>query len=416
MQNTNYNNVDCLTDFVKTQEFDKLKQWGEKIYVDKTQFNIIDFFQSNFNENAWSDIFSYLLNSKKDHSLQQSFLRKLLFNVDNEEIKRFKKKLPLSSNSETVTVREWLTDDGRRIDIMVLVKDKTNKTHSVVGIENKLDSKEGDNQLMDYQNAIAKRYSTCENKILLFLTPDGRTGETSDDNKDCQCISVSYESIIKVCGEILKESPDQSVEYLIRSMKSYIETMINTENMNAEISNLVKQIYKDKENREAIKLLINYRPNIENVFEELEKKCSKWNKFYICCHESSKTTEFKLHTSNLDILSEELNIGFCYMLHFDGGNPDIGDEFILRLFMQVDKSKLSKEDIRELQEYFEFGESLNEKKDWWEWKTIWTGDSYILKDLDDKDVEGMFRVLESGIEETYEKLKKKINNYKINKL
>jgi hypothetical protein len=129
-------------------------------------------------------------------------------------------------------------------------------------------------------------------------------------------------------------------------------------------------------------------------------------------YEGSKSTEFKLHTTNLDKKTEKLKIGFCYMLHFDGKNPDIDNKFVLRLMIYFDESlKNNKNEIKRIVEHFTFGESIEKKKDWWKWKTIWTGDSYSLQDYDKKDIQGLMDLLEEGINFTYDKLLRKINNY-----
>jgi len=281
----------------------------------------------------------------------------------------------------------------------------------VIGIENKLYSDEGQNQLSDYQDAIIENYPE-QNKIMFFLTPNGRNSITSIDNSSCPCVEIDYNTLSDTCLEIVNENDNNQINLFLKSISKHILKMNNENFMEEQIKSIISKIYSDKENREAINILINNLPNISNVFEKLEQYFSTNNNFDISIFQ---TKEFKLHTKKLDKLAAELEIGFCYMLHYNGNSPDIDDFIVFRLMLMADHKELGKDRVLELQRQFKFPNNLNEEKNWWQWKSIWTGDSYKLVDLGEKDFEGLKKLLETSIEQTYDILKQKILNYKKNK-
>lgn len=389
----------------ESKEFELLESIGKEIYKRKQEFDIIELFQNLFNENAWSKLFSYLLNSSNNHGLKQLFLREWFSNCKNDVLNNFTKLLPSTETSEVKTITEWYTETNRRIDIMLLIKDENNRTQSVIGIENKLFSNEGDNQLKDYQNSIAKKYPEVKNKILIYLTPNGIAAKTSKRNIECPCVAIGYESIRETCSNIINTQKQNHVELLLKSMDVHISKLSNKISMEQDIKTVINTIYLDPTKREAIKLLLNNIPNVSNVFEKLKREYENSKRFYLYTYHS---IEFKLHTKRLDELTEDLNIGFCYMLHSKKSNPDIGDDFVMRLMMVVEPKETSKEEISKLQKYFSFPDSLNDSKDWWHWRTIWTGDNYKLEDLGEKDKLGLQNLLNDCIESTYDKLHEKI--------
>jgi len=400
-----------IQNLINSKEFQELKKIGIELLKEKADFDIIELFENVIDENAWSRIFSFLINSERNHNLGQTFLREWTKKIKNREFDKFVKNLPDINNSKIKTITEWTTKNNRRIDIMVLIQDLNLRTHSVIGIENKLYSDEGHNQLSDYQDAIIENYPE-QNKIMFFLTPNGRNSITSIDNSNCPCIEVDYNTLSDTCLEIVNESKNNQINLFLKSISKHIIKMNNENIMKKQIESIISKIYSDKENREAINILINNLPNISTVFDRLEQYFSTNNNFDIEIYQDKETTEFKLHTKKLDKLVEELGFGFCYMLHYDGNSPDIDDFIVLRLMLMADHKKLGKDKVLELQRQFKFPNSLNEEKNWWQWKSIWTGDSYKLADLGEKDFEGLKNLLEIGIDQTYDILKQNILNYK----
>jgi hypothetical protein len=400
-----------IQNLINSEEFQELKTIGIKLLNERADFDIIELFENLIDENAWSRIFSFLINSERNHNLGQVFLREWAKKIKNSEFDKFVKNLPDLNNSKIKTITEWTTKKNRRIDIMVLIQDLNHRTHSVIGIENKLYSDEGQNQLSDYQDAIIENYPE-QNKIMFFLTPNGRNSITSIDNSSCPCVEIDYNTLSDTCLEIVNENDNNQINLFLKSISKHILKMNNENFMEEQIKSIISKIYSDKENREAINILINNLPNISNVFEKLEQYFSTNNNFDISIFQ---TKEFKLHTKKLDKLAAELEIGFCYMLHYNGNSPDIDDFIVFRLMLMADHKELGKDRVLELQRQFKFPNNLNEEKNWWQWKSIWTGDSYKLVDLGEKDFEGLKKLLETSIEQTYDILKQKILNYKKNK-
>ena len=86
-----------------------------------------------------------------------------------------------------ITTEEWITDT-ERVDIII-----RGKPNFIAVIENKIDAREGTDQLQRYNDWLTSQ--PCRDKYLIFLTPDGRPPEFIKG--DHKCLSLSYDKHIK---------------------------------------------------------------------------------------------------------------------------------------------------------------------------------------------------------------------------
>ena len=407
------NDKTLINNLTETTEFKKLQELGSLIHDTQRQFDLLSVYKELIDEMAWSRLFAYLLDSTQNHGLGQSAFRKLLEIIP--KLKVFSKSLPADKDTETLCVTEWKTENSRRIDILIKLTDEKGTIKAVVGIENKVDSGEQNDQIRDYQKSLIKAFPRIP-KVLIYLTPDGRITETADDDLSCPALSVSFNSISVVCERIQKKTTGQG-QIFLSVLKNHIDKLTNNQKMEKEALQLIKKLYQDPAHRQAIKLIGQYSPNTRSVFEDLTSnlKNSKALPFsmdeksiYYHPSKSSNPQELAIRINELSDIVK----GFepYIMLRCENKNPDIGDIFTLRLALwdlnYESRDAVSKQAVRDkVQNAFSFTNSLGTNKHWWEWICVWTGNSYKLTDMGAKDVEGLTALLTNGIKQTYDQYK-----------
>jgi hypothetical protein len=379
------------------------------IHDTQRQFDLLSVYKELIDEMAWSRLFAYLLDSTQNHGLGQSAFRKLLKIIP--ELKVFSKSLPADKDTETLCVTEWKTENSRRIDILIKLTDKKGTIKAVVGIENKVDSGEQNDQVRDYQKSLIKAFPRIP-KVLIYLTPDGRTSETADSDLNCPALSVSFDSISTVC-ELIKTQTTTQGQIFLSVLKNHIDKLTNNQIMEKEALQLVKKLYQNPAHRQAIKLIGQYSPNTRSVFNDISKRLGKSKVLPFTIDEivyypdSSNPREFKLYIRELRDIGNNKGFDPCYMLRCENENPDFGDIFTLRIalwyydFKGKDRSSLREK----VSSNFAFPNSLGTDKHWSDWICIWTGNSYKLTDMGAKDVEGLTALLTNGIKQTYDQYK-----------
>jgi len=403
-------------------EFKKLQNIGIKLQKENSCFDMLTLFNDVLVENSWSHLFAYLFRSEENHRLGQRFFRTWFqFASDSHpELANYQNGLPDVDNSQTIVSLPWPTPNGRFLDILVEIRSKIDDRVFVVGIENKVASGEQRDQLKDYQRALIEefRYSP---KVIIFLTPDGRESQTSDNCSDCPCFAVPYKSIISTCKTILPECEGQA-EILIKVLKTHISRMVGVNDMEKKIKSLIYQLYKKPNHRRAIELINLYTPNITFVFEPLEKYFGNLPNQKVTLPMRNRKAlawfwhrnEFNVQFKELDGISSNKGIHVSYMLKFPNESPVIGDRFTLRIMVNIlDKQNFPDRDRNRVKKTIKSSMQLSERSngqdwDWGPWVSIWVGDSYELRDMGSKDVEGLKNLLFATICKTYPELKKKL--------
>lgn len=413
--------IENLESLLQTDEFISLQSIGIELQNEKKRFDLLTVFDDLIDENAWSRLFAYLFSSKKEHGLRQSAIREWL-NLgieNNKHLRDFLRQLPADEKSETNTITEWYTETGRRLDILIKIQDnRTGDIKGIIGIENKVESGEQFEQISDYQKSLIK---TFPNKpiLIFFLTPDGRQPNTSISIKECPCISYSYHSIIEVCKKLQFHANEQ-VSRFLSDLEDHISKLMKYNKMEKDIRDTIHKLYQNPKYRQAIKLIGEYAPNIRFVFEELREHFKKtlkeldiplkiYNYDESGPYLTSETCEFQLYFDDFENMYE-VDYSPRFILHFNGTNPDIGDELFVRLMLYYEYPKGSdrklKQELRnKILTTFELPNSAEEKKHWWQWINIWVSEGYILKDLGNQDIEGLSNLLCKSIRQTFIPLK-----------
>lgn len=409
------NDTTLINNLTETTEFKKLQELGLLIHDTQRQFDLLSVYKELIDEMAWSRLFAYLLDSTQNHGLGQSAFRKLIQLIPN--LKLFSKSIPADINTETLCVTEWNTENSRRVDILIKLIDSKGKIKAVVGIENKVDSGEQNDQIRDYQKSLSKAFPKIP-KVLIYLTPDGRTSETADSDLNCPALSVSFDSISTVCEQIKTQTTTQG-QIFLSVLKNHIDKLTNNQKMDKEALQLIKKLYKDPAHRQAIKLISQYSPNIRSVFDDISIRLSKSKSLPFTIEKTSidyypKTSsnphEFKLYIDELSDIGHNKGFGPSYMLHCENANPDFGDIFTLRIALWYSdfkgKNATTRNSLRDkVSNNFAFPNPLGTDRHWSQWICIWTGNSYKLSDLGEKDVEGLTALLTNGIKQTYDQYK-----------
>lgn len=177
------------TKFKLTKDY--RKAYGKVLSPD---FNSFNFWW--LDENKVSDILAFFLDPDQGHAQGNIFLKKF------SEIFNLKWDINMSSIKVTVT-REYITDEKRRIDIVI----DFNKGEYLIGIENKIYETTEDqvNQLKHYSDFLNSKSKGCY--CLLYLAPrNKKIAEHSIPNDQMEVLiqngklkKISYEEDIIEC-------------------------------------------------------------------------------------------------------------------------------------------------------------------------------------------------------------------------
>jgi len=195
---------EVLQDFLLDIEcLDELNQWTRK-------FNIFDVLKVSRTEIRHSNILAWLLDVAENHGLGDAFIKGIIQRiVENDEENRYDifGLLLLDFNS-IIVCREW-----KNIDLLLV----SEKERMVIAIENKVGSREHDDQLNRYRKILEDEYPNFQ-RIYIYLTPDGE--EPSDV---VNWSILTYTDIVEILENIKeRESFLPEVELLI---SNYIETL-----------------------------------------------------------------------------------------------------------------------------------------------------------------------------------------------
>ena len=162
---------DLFTQLLLDEKFRNLKQ--------KKQFNIFDVLKIARAEIRHSNVLAWLLDPNEDHGLGNRVLNEfVLMLVKNGYADGYAVRTLLLAKYEEVMIYR----EKNNIDILIeSVKDKF-----VICIENKVDTKDHDEQLSKYYKLVDKEYAQYQ-KVFLYLTPNGDQ-PTEENTAEWSCI------------------------------------------------------------------------------------------------------------------------------------------------------------------------------------------------------------------------------------
>lgn len=216
------------------------------------EYNIFEVLGVEYKEVIMCRFIGNLLEPKGKHGLGTEPLRLFIRNVLHDE--------DFGGNlEEAVITLEDSTDNGRRVDIVIYLKDK------IYPIEVKIWAGDQNEQLKDYYKFY---FGDSKDAQIYYLTPnkhspsDKSKGEGEDGLKDEQIVRISFTKDIKNwLTEVCKiESTSESIKSVIRNFMEVIEKMGNDSEELNEIEEMLglkpeKRAYKSEAIKGAILLL-----------------------------------------------------------------------------------------------------------------------------------------------------------------
>lgn len=259
---------------------EKLERLREKLKEIKNRpVNVFDAVGMRTQEIKHSAFLAWLLDREQPHKLGNRFLEQFLRElIDHPEpegcesrIKNNREILRAVKISAFTDFSEFLTDEHISVQTETVIRSvesrmdiflESQKTRTVVVIENKVFTTTHDNQLRRYEEELKDREGW--RKIFVYLTPKGDAPYENNELRENWCV-MSYRTLIKICKDILRELPNGKDNARLRILlEDYIE-MVDTNllNGNPEVRRLCKQILR--EHGEALDILKAYTDNAEEA-------------------------------------------------------------------------------------------------------------------------------------------------------
>lgn len=243
----------------------------EETLKNKKEFNIFKVLKLDNYEIRHSNFLAWLLDPKETHGFDYEFLNQFLQTAINEDILEL-------INGQNVTVEtEYLTNKGRRIDILIHSKD------FVCVIENKYGSDEHDAQCKHYKEFIENnsKFKNCKNKYYIFL--DINKPSIEELNGALYCYkAITYKEIYQILVNMLNANKNGIASEIIGQ---YIEIIKEKYIMlDTETKNLCRELYKKH----------------KSVFDLMEKFNSEFqNDIFNIMQEIISNPELKLKNADI---------------------------------------------------------------------------------------------------------------------
>lgn len=183
--------------------------------------------------------------------------------------------------------REWF-----ELDILIVCE----KVKWVIAIENKIDSREHDDQLERYRKSVEDAYSTF-GKMFLYLTPEGIPQKM--ENKKRKWSPISYAAISSALNEILHSC--EVCDHAKTIIENYYEIVRREIMEDSELKDICQRIY-DK-HYDALNLIFEnvaiggspLRDGIQRALRKIEEQ----GKIVICSDKGSYPKP-AFHTKDMD--------------------------------------------------------------------------------------------------------------------
>lgn len=159
---------------------------------------------------------------------------------------------------DVTTIRE-----RDRIDVVIEIGGKSGV---VIGIENKIDAGESRDQVGTYQYALAKGYPGMPPgaRVMVFLTPDGRTSVTKDSEAPVPCVPLSYQAIADAANKAREGSGVDGEPALSEFVRHVKEDIMG----DVDVKERARRVWKSHPN--ALRILLRHRPELEDIREKFE--------------------------------------------------------------------------------------------------------------------------------------------------
>jgi len=304
--------MDNETKLESVQKFifnDEVQSILSKINNNVMDFNILEITGMGNQEIKHSNILGWLFDNSEhnlEYQILDNFLKKVIELNSNNDLQSY---LYLSNKKRDITIYR------EKDNIDLLIVDESNKI--VITIENKVyasertDGEDG-GQLQKYENIINDKYNEDYNKYFIFLTIN--LEEPTKNN----WLRASHQMITNTIEDILKIKETTTKTKIV--LESYVDLLKrNGIVADKKLEELCKQIWANKDYREAINILNEYQSDTSILLEKLRSKFAN-NDIYDF-NKNSKT-DFAVFTKNWkniypnynNLTSENINIYFGFYI------------------------------------------------------------------------------------------------------
>lgn len=171
-------------------------------------FNIFEVLNISHLEIKHSDVLAYLFNNKESHNLKDTFLKEFIYEVEAAT----NIDLNLTLDDSYTVKREYVIPNGY-VDLVLM----SYKQRTIIIIENKIQSKERENQLKKYKEHFKDKGANYK-LVFIYLTMNDE--KASDD----EYISVNYTTVIKSLERVLRyKNYSEKIEYFL---EDYLEVLL----------------------------------------------------------------------------------------------------------------------------------------------------------------------------------------------
>jgi len=140
-------------------------------------------------------------------------------------------------------------------------------------------------------------------------------------------------------------------------------------------------------------------PVANGVGMQLHPDCDDYPRYYPGKRGSPREICFDC-AGELDEKTEQLGFTVIYLLHCPDSTPGRGSQFSMRLMAWCDGPQ-AREYVRNLILEEVLPPSRTLKKLGSKWESIWTGESYVLQDLGERDLDAMAKLVIDAVRRTY---------------
>jgi PD-(D/E)XK nuclease superfamily len=213
-----------------------------------SSFNIFEAVGMTRQEIRHSYFLAFLLNPSEAHYFGDLFLKRFLITAlcSLESYPISAVEVDIANLEDAEVKREY-----KNIDILIYSPIEK----IVVAIENKVDSGEHGNQLIDYQNTISAEFPDCR-AFLIYLTKEG------DAPSSPAWHPISYELISHCIDDICTQHAAKMSDDVKNLMTHYSNLIKRHIMSDSEIAQLCRKIYK--QHRQALDLIYEHRPDFQS--------------------------------------------------------------------------------------------------------------------------------------------------------
>jgi hypothetical protein len=381
----------ALAHIQKHEKFKELGALAEEHYP-TILANPLEIVAEAIYEDAYTRFLGYLFDSEGTHELGVHFFGEWASATG----------LPAKFHSavrRVKVIREWQTDQGRFVDLVLEVTDFRGNL-KIVAIENKIWAKESQNQLSDYQEALSVAYKHSSHCVLVYLTPGKSAPRTAiHDHEKVKVVAASYSAILEVLQKLISQGDEKPIKQFMRQFAELIRVkLLGKGDAMEKAREIIRELIKDPATRRALDLIRSaYSDELttRNLFYEDVQSAlrEKYPQATLAWHFPDAATRpaefnFDLHYQPVPSLRSK---GYdIYFMALVLGRPDeipsIGDTVGTYIMAFKDKTAHNPAMRKALRAEWDdilkrLPAPMGAPREWGPWVCLWAGKSHLLVDM-----------------------------------